>query len=47
MSRRNDDGLFAGFGIGIILLWLVFVLFDIALLGVGIWAIIKVVNHFT
>jgi len=46
MSRRNDDGLFAGLGIGIIVAWVLFALVDVALLGVVIWAIIKIVNHF-
>ena len=44
--RRDSDG-FLGIGIGIFILWAIFALVDLAILGVVIWAIIKVVLHYT
>lgn len=49
MSRRkynrDSDGL--GTLIVFIVLWALFALVDLAVLGVIVWAIIKLVGHFT
>jgi len=45
--RNHDDGVFTGIGIGFILIWLVSFLASLGLTGVIIWAIVKVVLHFT
>jgi len=42
----NFDKNFKRIGAGFVAFWIAFVLVDLALLGVVIWAIIKLVNHF-
>lgn len=43
----KNDGLISSFGMGFVILWVATILLSLGLTGVIIWAIIKVVLHFT
>jgi hypothetical protein len=45
--HKNDDGLFAAFGLGFALIWIFSAVVSLGFIGVVIWAIIELVQHFT